>query len=143
MGAASPSPCCFTAAHVCNNKEVSCHHQVCSKGRLCGLVAEVRWALLRPTAAVDRLRATRLCGRLREQTLTDLMYQQGAALLLDSLPSWGPNQPDWQESSDALATLCSCPSAGALMLVSCCWTCGGDTSCWNGPPALYRRPLPL
>ena len=31
------SPRCFQAAHVCNNKEVSCHHQACSKGKLCGL----------------------------------------------------------------------------------------------------------
>ena len=86
---------------------------------------------------MDRLRATRLCVVACESRLLQTSCTSKAALLLDSLLSWGPSHPDWQESFDALATRCSCPLAGALMLVSCCWTCGGAAF-----PAHVGDPLP-
>ena len=100
------------------------------------LLTELRWALLRPPAALARLRAMGPCGRLADSALLAALAQHGTAVLQDSAPAWcDPQLPTWH---DAVAGLAQpfCPQA-IVQRLFCCWTCGG--AAW--PPA-GRNPSP-
>ena len=101
------------------------------------LLTELRWALLRPPAALARLRAMGPCGRLADSALLAALAQHGTAVLQDSAPAWSdPQLPTWHDAVAGLAQPCVCPQANAQRLF-CCWTCGG--AAW--PPA-GRNPSP-
>ena len=86
------------------------------------LLTELRWALLRPPAALARLRAMGPCGRLADSALLAALAQHGAAVLQDfALPGAINNCPrgmmpslDWPNSG-------VCPQANVQRLF-CCWT---------------------
>ena len=101
------------------------------------LLTELRWALLRPPAALARLRAMGPCGRLADSALLAALAQHGTAVLQDSAPAWSdPQLPTWHDAVAGLAQPCVCPQANVQRLF-CCWTCGG--AAW--PPA-GRNPSP-
>ena len=104
---------------------------------LVGNPARLRWALLRPPAALAKLRAMGPCGRLADSALLAALAQHGTAVLQDSAPAWSdPQLPTWQDAVAGLAQPCVCPQANVQRLF-CWWTCGGAV--WPPSPCPFCK----
>ena len=107
-------------------------------GRVCA--RELRW-LLPPVSLVES-RLQREVAGFRSLTANHLLVLQaaGVPLLLDGVPSWGPDLPSWDEARIALGTRCVCPvRVGPASPLELCGSCGNArlASACNATDALH------
>ena len=89
------------------------------------VLRELRWSLLSLPSAASRVRLASGFRSRTESAIKSLLFEAGVALLVDGLPSWGPDWPSWDEALSGLSRPCLCPASGQSRLIVSCWACGG------------------
>ena len=84
------------------------------------VLRELRWSLLSLPSAASRVRLASGFRSRTESAIKSLLFEAGVALLVDGIPSWGPDWPSWDEALSGLSRPCLCPASGQSRLIVSC-----------------------